>query len=153
VTEEVRTGKERRMVLRLLEYWRDVRGTRVWPSVEGFDEETTPELWPFCFILDLAENRENPKVLRAGRTISSYVGDGLAGVRLADFEPNTLPRQAVAYIDEVLKKQVPVSRGGSFRDARGITVLYRSIVLPASEDDAKIASLVCAANCREVVTV
>ncbi len=140
------------MVLRLLEYWRAARDERSWPPSASFDEGSAPELWPFCFILDLAENAKNPKVVRAGRTISSYAGSGLAGIRLAAFEPDTLPAQPLSYLEEVLRKQVPVTRGGSFRDGRGITILYRSIVLPTSEDDRSISALVCAANCREVVS-
>jgi hypothetical protein len=151
VTDEVRTGKERRMVLRLLEYWRTARGERSWPSAASFNERAAPELWPFCFVLDIAGDAKNPEVMRAGRTISSYAGNGLSGIRLAAFEPGTLPAQSVTFLDEVLRKQVPVTRGGSFRDVRGVTILYRSIVLPTSEDDRSISGLLCAANCREVV--
>ncbi len=139
------------MVLRLLEYWRNARGANSWPAVAQFGEREVPELWPFCFVLDIAEDTRNPKILRAGRSISSYVGSTMAGTRVRDLEADTLPAQPVAYLDEVLRKEVPVSRGGSFRDAHGVSFLYRSIVLPASADGRTLGALVCAANCREVV--
>ncbi len=151
MTEEHRTGKERRMVLRLLEYWRGARGSLPWPSAACFDEREVPELWPFCFVLDIAEDAHNPRILRAGRTIASYAARSLPGARVGDLEQDILPAQPVTYLEEVMRKQVPVSRGGSFRDGRGITFLYRSIILPTSEDGHAIAALVCAANCREVV--
>ena len=139
------------MVLRLLDYWRTVRDERAWPDASHFDERSVPEIWPFCYVLDISSDQRNPRILRAGRSISSYVGITLAGGHLTDLPTNSLPAQPCAYIPEVMKKRVPVSRGGSFQDARGVMFLYRSIVLPAGEDDRDITALVCAANCREVV--
>ena len=62
----------------------------------------------------------------------------------------TLAAVSVAYIDEVLEKGVPISRGGEFIKDDGLKVLYRSIILPMSDDGEAISGLLCAANCREV---
>jgi len=143
-------GKERRMVLRLLEVWRAARGERAYPSLAQFDETTLPELWPFCFALDVTTKPANPVVVRVGRSIASYCGESIVGKLVSEIDSNCLPAQALAYIEEVLRKKVPISRGGAFQDARGVTVLYRSIVLPTSEDGETVAALIGAANCREV---
>jgi hypothetical protein len=148
--DDIVYGKERRMVLRILEYWREARGEKPMPPPAAFDAEKLPDYWPFCFVLDVAKDPDNPEVVSAGRTVASYVPYPLTGKRVAEFEPKTLPTETVTYMGEVLRKKVPVSRGGTFRDARGATILYRSIMLPLSEDGSSISALLVAANCREV---
>ena len=144
------SGRERRMVLRLLEFWREARAARSYPHPADLDEAAMPELWPFCIVFDVTQDRTDPVIVQAGRTISSFAAEPLAGRRASQFDKGTLPYQAVAYLDEVLQKEVPISRGGSFVDPRGVTILYRSIVVPASENGTTVTTLIAAANCREV---
>ena len=56
----------------------------------------------------------------------------------------------IDYLDQVLAKGVPISHGGEFYQDDGSKILYRSIVLPMSDDGETISGLLCAANCREV---
>ena len=58
---------------------------------------------------------------------------------------------ALAYVDEVLIKGVPISRGGEFSSPNGCKILYRSVLLPVGEDENSISGILGAANCREVV--
>ena len=50
----------------------------------------------------------------------------------------------------MLSREVPISRGGQFRKYDGTKVLFRSIILPMSDDGDTISGLLGAANCREV---
>ena len=143
-------GRERRMVLRLLEFWRTEKGDASFPPAAKLDESAMPELYPFCLVLDVRGNPADPTVVAAGRTISSYSDASLKGLPISRFERNSLPFQAVTYLSEVLRKGVPISRGGSFTDKRGVTILYRSIVVPVADDGETITGLIAAANCREV---
>jgi hypothetical protein len=138
------------MVLRLLEFWRTVKGDASFPSAAMLSESAMPELYPFCIVLDVRGNPTDPTVVAAGRTISSYSDAALKGLTVSRFERNTLPSEAVSYLAEVLRKGVPISRGGSFTDKRGVTILFRSIVLPVADDGETITGLIAAANCREV---
>jgi hypothetical protein len=149
---EANFGLERRMVLRLLEVWRAAKGEASFPAPAQLGEAAMPELYPYCILLDVSRNPADPVVVAAGRTISSFAGSSLHGLPVSRFEPGTLPFQAVAYLGEVLRKGVPVSRGGSYVDERGVTILYRSIVAPLAEDGETITALLAAANCREVAS-
>jgi hypothetical protein len=146
------SGPERRMVLRLLEFWREAKGEAEFPRLDQLDAVAMPELFPHCIVLDITGSATDPRVVEVGRTIASYAGASLKGKRISEFEPNTLPAHAVAYLEEVLRKGVPISRGGSFVDARGVGILYRSIVVPLARDGKTPNALIAAANCREVAS-
>ena len=142
---------ERRLVLRLLDYWRRVTEQRRWPSPGDFYPAVIPDLWRYCFLIDL-----NGPDGGEGRTFS-YIGDfhrdmyslDLTGVPLANVDPNVLLSRAASYIDDVVARAVPVTYGGQFTDRRGYDVLYRSILLPLSNDNQTISAILGAANCQE----
>jgi hypothetical protein len=142
---------ERRLVLRLLDYWRRVSEQRRWPSPGDFYPAVIPDLWRYCFLIDLKGADDK------GERVFSYVGDyhremydlDLTGVALAKVDENTLISRAASYIDDVLAKAVPVTYGGQFVDRRGYGILYRSILLPLSTDNQTISAVLGAANCQE----
>jgi hypothetical protein len=140
------------MVLRLLEFWREAKGEAEYPHPERLAAAAMPELFPFCIVLDITRSPTDPTVVEAGRSIASYASESLKGKRISEFDPKTLPAQAVTYLDEVLRKGVPISRGGSFTDSRGVTILYRSIIVPLAVDGMTPSALIAAANCREVAS-
>lgn len=142
---------ERRLVLRLLDYWRAACHERRWPAPDDFYPAAIPDLWDYCFVIDLGGASDGAE------PIFSYIGDyhrriydlDLAGVALADAEQNTLIGRAASYVADVVSRSVPVTYGGQFIDSRGYGVLYRSIMLPLSRDNQTITAILGAANCRE----
>ncbi len=142
------SGMERRLVLRLLAYWRKLCDSRRFPSPADLNPDDIPDMWPYCFVLDLAGPGQNPVFRSLGTAFvgdMALVGDGISQVRSA-----TLIGSAVAYVPEVVTRQVPISRGGEFASDDGLQVLYRSILLPLSNDGTEITALLGAANSREL---
>lgn len=142
---------ERRLVLRLLDYWRRVSEQRRWPSPGDFYPAVIPDLWRYCFLIDLKGDGSK------GEQVFSYVGDyhremyslEFTGVPVAQVDGNTLISRAASYVDDVLARAVPVTYGGQFMDRRGYGILYRSILLPLSTDNETITAILGAANCQE----
>ena len=142
---------ERRLVLRLLGHWRTLCGDRKRPAFSDIDPTAIPDLWPHSFLLEIDET-EGGHVFRAvGDKIDKYTIGSLTGMRVTDAPTDALPGIALAYIDEVLKKGVPISRGGEFYKPNGTKVLFRSVLLPIGENENAICGILGAANCREVV--
>lgn len=145
------SASERRLVIRLLDYWRNVTEQRRWPSPGDFYPAVIPDLWRYCFLIDLTGADGS------GERTFSYVGDfhrdmydiDLTGTTLAKADPNMLISRAASYIDDVVARAVPVTYGGQFTDRRGYSVLYRSILLPLSIDNVTISAILGAANCQE----
>ena len=142
-------GKERRLVLRLLNYWRDKGDGDKFPALADMDAVEIPDMWPFCFVVGVLGDEE---------VRFTYVGDQVA-LDLPGLSPSTalsvlpeysLVHHATAYVGQVLRRKVPVTKGGEFSAENGATIQFRSILLPLGEDGRTIDYLFGAANCREM---
>lgn len=150
IGDELPKGLERRVVLRLLSYWRDLCGEREFPSFAEIDPAQIPDLWAHCFVLEIAGHTEDPAFKSIGADLAEQAGFNLTGKRVTDLPEHTLIAAAVSYVDEVLRSKVPTCRGGEYLAPDGGRVHYRSILLPISDDGETISGLLGAVNCQEV---
>ena len=148
VSEHGALPRERRLNMRLMAFWWDKRADRRFPSVEDFDPEELSDVWTHCFTLKPQDPYE--------ASVLDYVGDSLAAISgLSDPEvtvdkvcENSLLDYATRNVPEVLSQQVPVIRSGEFVNQEGETVMYRSILLPLSQDQESIDCVVGGARCK-----
>ena len=143
-------GMERRMVLRLLAQWRDWCGEDRFPSFARVEPDAISEMWSSCFVLDFLGHEDDPIIRMVGEDLAAYMPQSVTNCRLSEAPAKSLIEYAAAYYREVLDREVPISRGGQFRKYDGKKVLFRSIILPMSDDGSTISGLLGAANCREV---
>ena len=140
---------DRRLVFRLLGHWRELILDGELPSFASLDLVELADVWPFCFALDTTEFADDPIIRVAEPAIAADAGR-IVGRHLSDLPGSTLLGHACSYVQEVLRKRVPISRGGSIIRPDGTRILYRSILLPMSDDGHAICGLLGAANFREV---
>lgn len=148
--DSVPVGIERRMVFRLISYWRGLPSAGAFPRVDDVLPDEIPDIWPHCYILDISRSAVEPEFMRIGDEFSMHANKDLVGLRIADILDNTLAKAAVSYLPQVLRKQVPISRGGELIRYDGAKVLYRSIIVPMSHDGTSLGAVLGAANCRIV---
>ncbi|MBN4016506.1 PAS domain-containing protein [Rhodospirillaceae bacterium AH-315-P19] len=141
-----RSGRERRLVLRLLDYWRGVVGDRTYPSMSDIRSDDITDMWPFCFILDVDDNKENPILRYVGEELVACYGAPCENLRVSELRKDSLLACVTAYAGEILRKGVPISYGDSFKGEDGEGVLCRSILLPLSDDDETISLILGGAN-------
>lgn len=142
---------ERRLVLRLLAHWRHMCGERLFPSVVQINPDEFDDMWAWCFTIDVAGNREDPVLRAVGTAMARLHTVPLANLALSALPPRTLIAQATEYWREAVTRRVPVSRGGQFAQDDGATILFRSILLPMSEDGETVGALLGAGSCRQIV--
>jgi hypothetical protein len=145
---ETTNPRERRLVLRLLGHWRDLADDRAMPRVSDVDGAAIPELWPYCFMLDV--RGAEPVFTYVGEFHVASVGRDPTGQPLSSVPPETLLSQGLSYYPRVLARAIPITLGGQFVNREGRTVLYRSIIMPLGEGEGPVPSLLGGANCREV---
>ena len=148
--EEQTHPMERRLVLRLLKYWRGLGDGDVIPAESAIDANDIPDMWPHCAVLDVAGKESDPELTFVGNALAETAGADMTGRKLSHAAADTLLAKGLSYFGQVLAKRVPITFGGEFTDRRGMKILYRSIILPLSEDGTTINRLLAAANCREV---
>jgi hypothetical protein len=127
-------GMEKRLVLRLLQVWRKACDDDVYPSSARMEAERIDDIWDHCFVLDLTGPDDRPIFRQAGPCYAAHAGIPLNDLPIADAPEASLVANSLCCLDEVLRKRVPVSRGGTFRDASGAEILFRTILLPLSDD-------------------
>jgi hypothetical protein len=141
-------SNERRLVLRILELWEILRGARRFPSVADVEAADFGADWADCFLIAIGATPE--------QSAFRYVGGGLmvpdwgevAGRAVTVCPDNTLLGHASSYMAKVLDKRVPISLGGEF-ETGGTRIMYRSIMLPLSDNDTCVNFLFGAANSRQ----
>lgn len=145
-SEPERQGKERRLVLRLLDYWRGIAGDRAYPLMNDVHSDDLADMWPFCFILDIDEHKKDPVLRYVGEEIIECYGGACENLHLSELRKNSLLDCATLYVDEVVRKSVPISYGNSFKGQNGQNVLCRSILLPLSDNGETVTLLLGGAN-------
>ncbi len=150
IGEELPQGMERRLVLRLLSYWRELRAEGEFPSFADVDPDEMSDMWSHCFAIEIFEDDSEPVFRAMGDELAATTDYSLIDQGVTVAQERTLASVAITFLPEVLRKGVPVSRGDEFFKADGTQVLYRSILLPMSDDGDRISGILGAVNCREV---
>jgi hypothetical protein len=140
--------EERRLVLRLMAYWDDLRDEKDYPAYGDLKRETIGDDWSHCYVLRVGATPNASTFEHVGELFRPDLPE--AGVtQVSECPHGTLLHAATHYIDRVLTKRVPISLGGQ-ANLGAESVLYRSILLPLSSDGHEIDYLLGAANYREV---
>ena len=134
---------ERRLVRRLLAYWQERRGGREFPALGDIDAEAIGDMWPSCFVLDTISNREFPYFRYLGSDLFKYSGIFLSGE--TDWAL-TLLDKAVGNFREALETRVPILIEDELIRYDGSRLLFRSVLLPLSDDQETVNFLLGAAN-------
>jgi hypothetical protein len=150
ITDDLPPGAERRLVQRLLAHWRSIRHEGALPRFSDVDFSDNPDIETHSFVVDLEGVTSAPTFVGVGEELAAHLEAPLVGRPVSAAPNDCLPGAAIAYMDEILDKGAPVSRGGELVTADGTTLLYRSILLPMSDDGETITGILGAANCRIV---
>ncbi|HWK43789.1 MAG TPA: hypothetical protein VNT30_03650 [Stellaceae bacterium] len=137
---------ERRLVLRLLDYWQNVRETRRWPRFTSIEPTALGPDWLNCALLRWSESSGCFRFTAIGAALDTGEASLLDKVA-AECPPDTLVGYAVESIDRALARQVPMSLGAE-RPRGDETILYRSIILPLGDEEETIGGFLLGVNCR-----
>lgn len=148
VSEQSALPRERRLNMRLMAFWWDKRADRQFPSAEDFDPKELSDVWMHCFTLEPQEPYEASVFRYVGKSLAATSGVGESDFTLDQVPPDSLLGYATRNVPEVLTQQVPVIRSGEFENQDGETVMYRSILLPLSQDQTAVNWVVGGARCK-----
>lgn len=138
--------KERRLVLRLLGYWRDLCGDRDWPHAQDVVAADMKDMWDFSFVIDTSGDK--PSFRHFGKWQAEFYGSDMSGRGLVELTRDTLAERSTRYMPEVLRRHIPITYGGEVTEPGGRKILYRSILMPLSDDGATVTGILGGSNCK-----
>lgn len=141
---------ERRMQVRAYNHWAGLLEDRNFPSIDDLDPTVLTDFGPYSVLLDFTAGVENPGI--------SYLGDRLAVecgatddiAELDDVPARSLLSRITDHYMQILANQAPIGFEAEFVNQRGLTILYRGILLPYSSDDDTIDFIYGVINWKEI---
>jgi len=142
-------GAERRLTLRLLNYWQEVKGVRSFPTCDDINSQAIADIWPNCYLLRIVKQDDEPIFDYLGEKLAKFSGVFVSDLSFSETRHQTLLDQAIRYYRDALTTRAPVVGDDEFVRFDGTRIIYRSIILPLSNDQETITHLLGAANGKE----
>ncbi|MCT2401574.1 hypothetical protein [Novosphingobium mangrovi (ex Huang et al. 2023)] len=144
------SSDERRMQMRAYNFWASLLGNRTFPDVSLLDPEYFLDFGPFSVLLDFTDGVDNPAIGYLGEKLAEECGTQGPIERLNDVPPRSLLSRITDHYMQILANQAPVGFEAEFVNQRGVTILYRGILLPFSRDDVTIDHIYGVINWKEL---
>jgi hypothetical protein len=141
---------ERRMQVRAYNYWASLLDNRSFPSIEDLDPESLPDFGPYSVLLDFTCGIDSPGIQYLGDKLAEECGSDGPIRTLSDVPGRSLLSRITDHYMQILANQAPIGFEAEFVNNRGLTLLYRGILLPFSSDDDTIDFIYGVINWKEL---
>ena len=142
---------ERRLVLRIEDYWNFLRQDRTFPRAADIDPVELGDDWCDCFVVSPSEPLQDsvflfagPRLLESAKLPEDWSRS--AERRLGDCPKGSMLARSVQYMAQVLTQRKPVSVAEVFEED-GEEVRLRGTLFPLSSNGRDIDAVLGAANC------
>ncbi len=142
---------ERRLTLRLLRYWQELRGIRNLPEEPEIDPDALGDDWGFCFLL---QSRDVANIQDYNFT---YLGENILGAYFDreidehnEFLVGPNAYRLGTHFSRVLETRAPVIDEGEFLTLHARRVLFRQVLLPLGTEEKGVESIFGAMNYKIV---
>ncbi|MCJ2188589.1 PAS domain-containing protein [Novosphingobium beihaiensis] len=141
---------ERRMHVRAYNFWASLLGNRTFPDIASLHPEELPDFGPHSVLLDFTAGIDNPAIGYLGSKLAGECGaeDGIK--RLNDVPARSLLSRITDHYMQILANQAPIGFEAEFVNQRGMTILYRGVLLPFSSDETTIDYIYGVINWKEL---
>lgn len=131
--------KQSRINEQLLEYWTEVKGDSLMPKESDINPEALKNIWNSCFLIGIVPEEEP-------RYKYSYLGQDIIEAYGAEGDSKEVCEQLIypapapltAKFADIEAEPAPCKEDNEFVNAKGLTVKYRSVMLPLAHADGKI---------------
>jgi hypothetical protein len=139
---------ERRMQVRAYNYWASLLGDRAYPSVEDLDLENA-DFGPYSVLLDFTAGVENPGIAFIGDTLRAESRIDEDVHYISQIPGRSLLSRLTDHYLQIIANRAPIGFEAEYESDRGVTIMYRGILLPFSSDDDTIDFIMGVINWKE----
>ena len=142
---------ERRLTVRLLRYWNELRGIRPMPHENDIDPDELGEDWDRCFLMQVRDiaNVQDYNFTYLGKRILRAYRDGALdeyNSHLVGPNANCLSKHFLHVID----REAPVYDEGELHTLNGRRLLFRQLLLPLGDENKGVESIFGGVNYKIV---
>ena len=141
---------ERRMQVRAYNHWAGQLGDQTFPHIEDLHPETIDDFGPYSVLLGFADGIEDPDVRFLGKELAGECDASENISKLSDVPSRSLLSRITDHYMQILANQAPIGFEAEFVNQRGITIMYRGILLPYSSDNETIDFIYGVINWKEM---
>ncbi|QPC98769.1 hypothetical protein [Qipengyuania soli] len=141
---------ERRMQVRAYNHWASLLGDLNYPNIDDLEPEKLDDFGPYSVLLGMVDGIEDPDVLFVGSELVEECGEAGAMGKLSDVPSRSVLSRITDHYMQILANQAAIGFEAEFVNERGVTVLYRGILLPYSSDNETIDYIYGVINWKEM---
>ncbi|MFL0355088.1 hypothetical protein ACI5KX_01310 [Erythrobacter sp. GH1-10] len=141
---------ERRMQVRAYNHWASLLGDKSFPSIEELEPHNLEDFGPNSVLLDFSAGIEDPAVQFLGNRLAEECGTEGHIAKLSDVPPRSLLSRITDHYMQILANEAPIGFEAEFMNQRGVSIMYRGILLPFSSDDETIDFIYGVINWKEI---
>ncbi|SFF77935.1 hypothetical protein SAMN05518801_101459 [Novosphingobium sp. CF614] len=141
---------ERRMQVRAYNFWASLLENRTFPDIEALHPDELHDFGPYSVLLDFTDGIDNPAIGYLGAQLAEECGTHGEINWLDDVPSRSLLSRITDHYMQILANQAPIGFEAEFINQRGVTILYRGILLPFSRDDTTIDHIYGVINWKEL---
>lgn len=146
------SSAERRMQVRAYNFWTSLLGDADFPAIDELAPDKLAEFADNGVLLDFTSGTENPSIDDIGEAIRQEcdIGEGVG--HLGDIPAQSLLARIPDHYLQVIANRAPVGFEAEFVNQRGLTILYRGILLPFSSNEDSIDFIYGVINWKEAAS-
>lgn len=145
----VRPNGENRLVGKALKFWESVRTDGELPRTSVLEMEDCPFGAEDALVIEIGIGELDDKVVAAGEKVQAALGRDPTGLSVLDTLPSST-EMGLSFCRASVDLKKPMADVGRFFNKKGQEVLYRSILLPLSDDGLRVNRVVSAFSYKVV---
>ena len=143
---------ERRMQVRAYNFWTAQLDGKYYPSIEELDPDRVEDFRDYSVLLDFTSGIENPSIQYLGEALRIECGLSEDIGYLDQVPARSLLSRITDHYLQIIANRAPIGFEAEFVNERGLTIMYRGILLPYSSDDDTIDFIYGVINWKEVAS-
>jgi hypothetical protein len=143
------SGDERRMQVRAYNFWTAQLNEKNYPCIEELDPEGVQDFREYSVLLDFTSGIENPSIEYLGDKLRVECGLSDDITYLDQVPSRSLLSRITDHYLQIIANRAPIGFEAEFVNDRGLTIMYRGILLPYSSDDDTIDFIYGVINWKE----
>jgi hypothetical protein len=140
---------ERRMHVRAYNFWAKLLDGRSFPSIESLDVDDLGDIGQHSVLLDFTAGIENPAIGFLGAALARECELDESIQYIADVPRKSLLSRLTDHYLQIIANRAPIGFEAEFVNGRGVSILYRGVLMPFSSDDDSIDFILGVINWKQ----